>query len=157
MAETLLDLYAELYPERLYPGAYLRVLDKANLASPLETSEDKAREILNFAAVDTVMTAFIQNDKAKTTVAIQTFNEFVTNTKTEVMTNTNRYHLNLIHLIYAAFHVLANRGGDLPSVGTEPYGQWYGKLADRFCFEIIGAAIQQKLPPRVQQFLKPGL
>lgn len=153
MAETLLDLYAELYPRE----AYLRVLDKVNLASPLETPEDKKREALNLAAVDTVMTAFIQNDEEKITAAVQTFNEFVANTKTEAMTNTNRYNLNLIHLIYAACHVLASRGGALPRVGTESYGQWDGKLADRFCFEIIGAAIQQKLPPRVRQFLKPGL
>ena len=151
-AETLLDLYAELYPRE----AYLRVLDKAKLAAPLETPEDNARESLNLAALDTVFTAFIQNDEAKTTAAIKTFKEFVRNTKPEVMIN-NRYHLNLIHLIYGAFNVLANRGGALPRVGTEEYGQRYGKLANQFCFEIIGAAIEKELPSRARQLVRVGL
>ena len=152
MAEGLLELHAELFPKD-QPKA----LEQAKRAAPLEDEKaKKAREEANLAAVDQLFTAFVQNDKDALPAAIETFKEFVKSSKPKVITD-NRYYLNLMHLVFAAFDVLARRGGQLPRIEGETYGQWYGKLADRFCFEIIGAAIESDMPHRVKQILRSGV
>src|SRR3982750_1091324 len=91
------------------------------------------------AAVNQVFEAIMRNDQY-THAAIKNFKEFVETTTV----------LNRIHLLFVAFDVLARRGSEL-------HGQWWGKLADRFCFEVIGGGLQKDLPPRIQQLLKTGL
>ena len=136
-------------------GHRQEALEQARLAAPLEAPEDKAtRESLNLTALKQVFNAIKQNDK-KTASAIEAFKEFVKSTKPAVM-NDNRYYLNLIHLLYEAFSILTKRGEALPRVGREPHGEWYGKLAERFCFEIIGG-LERELPPRIRQILRTGL
>jgi hypothetical protein len=153
MAETLLSLYAELYPRE----DYLRILDKANLASPPYTPEDKKREDSNRAALDAVMRAFRKNDEANIIAAITAYRNFLAATETEIKADTNRYNVNIIHHVQAAFGKLCNDGRGLPKVGTEPSGGHDGALADKFCINVIGGEIQRKLPPRVQQLAKRGL
>ena len=73
MAEKLLELHAELFPN-MQPKA----LEQAKRAAPLEDEQDKkAREEANFAAVDKLFNAFVQNNKDALPAAIKTFNEFI--------------------------------------------------------------------------------
>jgi len=72
----------------------------------------------------------------------------------------NRYPMDLLHLMYVAFDVLANRGGELPSINGSDCGRWYGKKADLFCFKIIGESLQQReldSLPSLRQKLTRGL
>ena len=143
MAERLLELHAELLPD-----TFEEALAQARLAAPLEDKSAKEeREKTNVAAVAAVFDAIKRNDE-NTTEAIKNFMTLVRTSKPAVMTD-NRYHLNLLHFVFAAFDVLVRRGGELAD-------GHYGELADRFCFEIIGA-VQTELPARVRQLLRCGL
>jgi hypothetical protein len=161
--EKLLQLHEELEKQKkLQPGSHAIALEKANCASLHETAEEKAiRETNNVAALEQLFDAFVGNPNdtqeikaGKITTAITTFKAFLKSLKQQMMTNgimkTNQYHLNLIHLIASAFDVLGRRGGSLE-------GKWYGALGDRFCFEVIGGAIQSELPPRARQLIKQKL
>jgi hypothetical protein len=143
MAERLMKLH-----EKLLPDTFPKSLEQARLvAPPLEDEKEKSlRESLNLAATNQVFDAIKKNDE-KTAAAIETIKDFARNTTL----------LNRIHLLYVAFDVLARRGGELPRIDGESYGGWYGALADRFCFEIIGAALERDLPRRIQQILEIGL
>jgi len=126
-------------------------------AAPLEDEKDKkAREDANFAAMNQLFDAYVQNDQTILPAAIRIFNEFVRRTKPKVITD-RRYYLNLMHLVFVAFEVLRIRGGELPRIEGESYGQWFGKLADRWCFAIVAAAIQSDLPHRQKQILSSGV
>jgi hypothetical protein len=152
MAERLLTLHAELFPKD-----QAKALEQARLAAPLEDEKaKKEREEKNVAAIEQLFTAFVQNDKDALPEAINTFKEFVKNMKPKEVTD-NRYYLNLLHLVFAAFDVLARRGGNLPPIDENDDGSWYGKLGDRFCFEIIGAALEGDMPHRVRQILRSGV
>jgi len=142
MAEKLMDLHDALYPNDM------KCIDKVRpKLPPVEDEKDKkAREETNIEVVNQVFDAIRLNDQ-NTNAAIKNFKEYVGTTSP----------LNRIHLLFVSFDVLARRGGDLPRIEGESYGQWWGKLADRFCFEVIGAGIQKDLPPRIQQLLKTGL
>ncbi|HVY53490.1 MAG TPA: hypothetical protein VHA13_03120, partial [Gammaproteobacteria bacterium] len=106
MAERLLKLHAELFPEN-----HENALAEARLAPPEESKEAKQkREDANTDAMGNLFTAFIQNDEKALSEAIETFKTFVKNLKPATITN-NQYYLNLLHLISVAFNVLATRGG----------------------------------------------
>lgn len=158
MAESLIDIVAELCPHRLK-----EVQEQAQMAAPIEDEKTKEeRESTNLAAINQVFNAIKQNNEKVTKLAIETFKEFVNNKKSSLVNNKgylidNRYYIDRIHLIYGAVDILAQRGGELPPVGAEDFGRWYGKKADRFCFEIIGATLQLDLPPRPRQILRSGL
>ncbi len=144
MAEKILELHAELSRD-----TYKQALENTKLAAPVEEEEEKKdRESANAKAVEDVFDA-IRRNNLDTKQAIADFKTWVKNQKPKVMTD-NRYHLNLIHLIYCAFDVLANRGDSLQ-------GYQYGALGDQFCFEVIGDAIESELPPRIQQMLRSSL
>lgn len=160
MAERLFELYDELYCRHLDPICRETELEtiraQARFAAPLEDKKEKQkREEMNFAAINQVFNA-IKNHDTNTLAAIENFKVFVKSTKPEVI-RTNQYYLNLLHLAFAAFDVLARRGGELPKIEEKDYGQWYGKLADQFCFKIIGDAIEKELSPRMRQLLRGGL
>lgn len=63
-------------------------------------------------------------------------------------------------LVYSIYWLMYRRiskpRGELPAIDEQDQGRWYGKKADSFCFEIIGAFLQleQWLPPRVKQILR---
>jgi hypothetical protein len=159
----MLQLHEEMERQKvLPPGSHQDALEKAQRAGLQETAAEKAtREANNVAAVGDVFNAFVGDDRdtpavkaQKITDAINIFERFMKNLKQQMTTNgimtTNKYHVNLIHLNAVAFDVLSKRGGTLQ-------GQWYGALGDRFCFEVIGGAIQSKLPPRARQLLRGGI
>jgi len=158
MAESFIDIVAALLPNRLG-----EVQKQAGLAAPPENKEKKReRESINLAALNQVFDAIKQNDEEITKQAIETFKEFVKNKKSFLRNDkgylmNNQYYMDLIHLIYVAFDVLSNRAEELPPINADDCGQWYGKKADRFCFEIIGATLQLDLPPRIRQVLKNGI
>ncbi len=152
MADRLLKLHAELFP-----SDHEKVLEEARKAAPKEDKEAKQkRERTNFAAMQNLFSAFIQNDAKGLPDAIMTFKTFVKNLKPAVITD-NQYYLNLLHLISVAFDVLKQRGNALPAAAGENNGQWYGKLGHRFCVEIIGGILENDLPPRVKQILRAKL
>lgn len=143
MTERLMMLH-----EKLLPDTQPEALKQARFASPLEDKEMKIeRESKNLEALNHVFDAIKQADE-KTAEAIEAFKEFVSSSKPEVMTD-NRYNLNLLHLLYAAFNLLAERHEELK-------GKSYGAKTRRFCFEIIGA-IQKALPNRTRQILMNGV
>jgi hypothetical protein len=158
MANRFTKLVGELWPDRLQ-----EVLKQAPTAAPLEDAKAmQEREATHIAAINTVFDAIGQNDEKITQQGIETFKEFVKTMKQQLLNDKgcltdNRYYLNLIHLIYGAFDVLARRGGELLPINSNDPGQWYGAKADRFCFELIGAVLQLDLPPRVRQLSRSGL
>jgi hypothetical protein len=159
MADRFTTLVGELWPDRLQ-----EVLKQAPTAAPLEDAKAKQeREATHIAAINNAFDAINQNDEKITQQGIETFKELVKTMKQNLLNDKgcltdNRYYLNLIHLIYGAFDVLASRGGELlPIMHTFDGGLWHGTKANRFCFELIGAALQLELPPRVRQLLKSGL
>jgi hypothetical protein len=140
MAEKLMQLHDELYPKEM------KCINKVKPKLPVENEKDKKdREGTNIAAVNQVFDAIRLNNQ-DTDAAIKNFKEYADTTSP----------LNRIHLQFVSFDVLAKRGGDLPRIEGESYGEWWGILADRFCCEAIGAGIQKDLPPRIQQLLKTG-
>lgn len=143
MAERLMKLH-----EELLPNTFSKCLEQAKLVVPLESIEEKeTRESLNLAATNQIFDAIKKNDE-NTAEAIKTFKVFVKNTTT----------FNRIHLLYLAFDVLVRRSGEFPRINGDAHnGGWYGKLAEQFCFEIIGAAIELDLPARLRQRLKAGI
>lgn len=156
MAEDFTEIVAELLPHR-----HQEVLAQARKAAPLETKEAKeAREAINLTVIEQHFNAIKLNDEETTRQAIATLKEFVAGTKERSMDKghvvDNRYYVNLIHLNAVAIEVLARRGEELPKIDAKDDGRWYGKIADRFCFEIIGATLQPSndLPARVKQKLK---
>lgn len=152
MAEKLLTLHAKLFPKD-----QAKALEQARLAAPLEDEKaKKEREEGNVKAIEQLFTAFVQNDKDALPQAINTFKQFVKSMKPNEVKD-NRYYLNLLHLLFAAFDILARRGGNLPRIDENDKAGWYGKLGTRFCFEIIGAAIESDMPPRVKQILRSGV
>lgn len=135
MAEKLMKLLEELFPNTSH-----HCLEMIRLAVPSEDEEvKKAREAANVAAVHQLFDAIKKNDK-NTDAAIKNFEEFVKHTS----------QLNRLHLLFVAFDVLANRGGELD-------GKWYGALADRICFEAIGIAIEMGFSPRMRKILEIGV
>jgi hypothetical protein len=136
MAERLMKLHKELRP-----NTHSISLNQIRHAVPFETTEEKkAREDINVAAVKQVFDAFVQPDGKTIAAEIKTFNSFVSPTT----------QLNRLHLLFAAFDELIRRGGWLP-------GGWYGARADRFCFEVIGAAIEMDFSPRMRKILEIGV
>ncbi len=161
MAESLFGIVAELLPNRLAD-----VREQAELASPDESLDDKQiRESTNVDAITDVFEAIKQNNENITKQAIETFKEFVKSKKSLLLNDqgyltNNRYPMDLLHLMYVAFDVLANRGGELPSINGSDCGRWYGKKADLFCFKIIGESLQQReldSLPSLRQKLTRGL
>ncbi|OAI48517.1 hypothetical protein AYO45_04765 [Gammaproteobacteria bacterium SCGC AG-212-F23] len=151
MAEKLLALH-----KKLFPNDQSKALKAAQEAAPLETKDTKdAREKANVEAINQLFNAFVQNDAVALPIAINIFTAIVSSTKPTVITN-RLYYLNLLHLLHIAFDILARRGGELPAIEGD-HGQWYGELANRFCFQIIGAVIQNDLPHRAKQLLISGI
>jgi len=140
MVERILQLHFELAPD-----TFDAALEQTKRAAALEDEETKkTRELDNAKEVQKVFDAIKTND-ANTALAIAHFKAWVKNQKPLVMTD-GRYHLNLLHLLYCAFDILARQGGTLT-------GGWYSALGDKFCFEIIGGAIESELSPRLQKIL----
>lgn len=161
--DKLLQLHEELERQgKLPPGSHAIAIEKAKLAHLQEKAEEKdLRETKNVSALEQLFDAFIGDARdtaeikdKKITTAIATFKEFMKSLKQQMTTNgmmkTNQYHVNLIHLVACAFDILSRRGKSLA-------GHWYGALSDRFCFEVLGGAIQTELPPRARQLLRAGI
>ncbi len=142
MANRLMKLH-----EELLPATFPQSLKQIRLAIPLEDENEKcAREDANVAAVTEVFEALKYNDE-KTDPAIEKFVAFAKNST----------QLNRLHLLYVAFDALTRRGEELPTSKTNDPGGWAGALADRFCYEIIGAAIEKDFSPRMRKILEVGV
>ena len=157
MAERFIKIIEELLPKKLE-----KVKEQARMAAPPEDEKAKLkRESNNSAEANRLFDAFIQGDQNVIKHAIERFKAFVKSIEINSMNDkgyliNNQYCVNLIHLIGECIDVLANRGGELTPINAQDQGRWYGKKADRFCFEIIGAFLQleQWLPPRLKQILR---
>ncbi len=83
--------------------------------------------------------------------SLETLRDFVENTKNLSINNqgymqNNLFLANINDLIAKAFGVLSQRGNELP-------GEWYGKMADSFCFEIGILQVNLRSSPREMQIL----
>jgi len=152
MADMLLKLHQELLPD-----SYGNALKQAVLAAPiLDEKVQKNLEQNNMTIIHQTFNVFITGSKNHIDKAIENFNQFLKQKKPETIRNY-LYTLDLIHLISCAFDRLAKKGDELPQIEGEEKVHWHGKLADRYCFKIIGA-IQRQIDSRyLQQMFKRGL
>lgn len=140
MAENLLQLCCDLFPDRFSKELFPKFQKQAKLAAPLEEKEQKTDKARCFQAeVKKVFDANKENND-KTLIALQAFNDWA-----KKLSAADK-----IIVIYLAIVELANRGAELP-------GRWHSPLGDRFCKEVLWDALQKNLPPRQQQIFVFGI
>jgi hypothetical protein len=141
MAEMLMKLYAEFYPQT-YPEA----LQKVRHATPREEEKQRSdRERLNREAIKRVFDAYQRNDS---NIIGETENFLHWARTTPV--------INRVHLIYLARMESTDKGEHLPKVNEGDSGGWYGLLGNQFYYRVIGG-LQLDLSPRMKQVLIAGI
>ncbi|MHB1948097.1 MAG: hypothetical protein ACYCQI_08295 [Gammaproteobacteria bacterium] len=143
MADRLIKLYKELFPD-----TFMQCLNQVKeTARCLVDEKEIAARDAHLIVVNQVFSAIIKND-ANTAEAIKNFKDFAKETTI----------LNRLHLLSVAFSVLGKRLEEIPlKEGEMPTHPHFRMLAHRYCYEVIGSALEMDLPARIRQLVKIGV